>query len=217
MPYLQDDISRIIELVKEIEGRKEHKNAAPTYKDVPALRELDAIVDKYLSEPVDRDTLEDSIMTVRYLGNAYESMWRVAYAVKFYTRLIELEAELCRRFGETDRDFADDYYTTLRARNYYGSDDCADLTVLAREVLPEEKCRGIEKEIFDDFHPLKHDPVELTEEYLAVIDEVERRMDTDEVRKMHPFAVNDLFGKLLSEYGVKWRSLTKLNPGVHFN
>ena len=36
-------INRIVELIKEIESRKEHPNAAATYKDVPALQEIDRI------------------------------------------------------------------------------------------------------------------------------------------------------------------------------
>lgn len=210
---------RIIALMKEIEERKEHEYAATTYKDIPALREIDEILKaEYLSEkPYTRDTLLDSIVAVRYLANAYEFMWRIAYAVKYYNLLLELENELYRSFGELDQNLADDYYTALRARNYYRKDNCTDLSELVKDLLPEDKRANIEKQILVDWTPLKHDPVELTDEYLSVIDEVERRMDTEEIRTMHHFQRSEIFEKLLSEYGVRWVPITKLNPNMHFD
>ncbi len=218
MPYQQDDIARIIELIKEIESRKEHPNAAATYKDVPALQEVDRIINAQLTvQPCDRDTLVDSIGAMRYLGTAYEHMWRIPYAIRYYKRLLELQAELLSRFGKNDENCKDDYYTALRARNYYGKDGCDDLVELAKKLLPEDKRKEVEKEIFEDFRPLKHDPVELTPMYLSVIDEVERRMDTDEVKNMHHFQRSDVFRQLLREYGIEWRPVTLLNPGVRFD
>ena len=218
MPYPQNDVDRIIELIKEIESRKEHPNAAATYKDVPALQEIDRIVNAQLElQPCDRDTLEDSIGAMRYLATAYEYMWRIAYAIQYDKRLLELQAELFQRFGENDENCSDDYYTALRTRNYYGKDSCDDLVALAKELLPECKRKEIEKQIFEDFHPLKHDPVELTQAYLSVIDEVERRMDTDEVKNMHHFQRSDVLRQLLREYGIEWRPVTLLNPGVRFD
>ena len=44
MAYTEISVKRILEIIKEIEARKEHPNAATTYKDVPALQEIDKIV-----------------------------------------------------------------------------------------------------------------------------------------------------------------------------
>jgi len=219
MGYTEKDINRIIELFREIESRKEHPNAAMTYKDVPALKEIENIITKKLAAetPYDRDTLVDSIAAVRYLGSAYEYMWRIAYAVKHYDHLMKLHLDLFRRFGERDENCNDDYYSSLRARNYYGKDLCDDLKEIAKELLPENDRTKIETQIFSEFHPLKHDPVELTDKYLSVIDEIERRMDTDEIKKMHSFTKSRLFGQLLLEYGIEWKSVTSLNPGCHFD
>ena len=110
MPYPQHDINRIVELIKEIESRKEHPNAAATYKDVPALQEIDRIVNAQLVlQPCDRDIIKDSIGAMRYLGTAYEYMWRIAYATGYYKRLLQLQAELFKRFGENDENCNDDY------------------------------------------------------------------------------------------------------------
>lgn len=219
MAYTENSTKRIIELIKEIESRKEHQYAATTYKDIPALQEIDRIVKEQLAseQPCDHDTLADSIFAVRYLGSAYESMWRIAYANKYHKWLFDLHLDLYRRFGEKDKELADDYYTALRARNYYGKDECPDLASPAKELLPDKKRLDIEKQVFVDFHPLKHDPVELTDEYLAVIDEVDRRMDTEEYRNAHPFIRNNRFQELLWEYGVRWEPMTSLNPGWHFD
>ncbi len=218
MPYSQNDIDHITELVREIESRKEHSNAAATYKDVPALREIDRIVNAQLDiKTPDCDTLEDSIGAMRYLGNSYEYMWRIAYANQYYKKLLELQAELFRRFDRIDEEIRNDYYVALRARNYYGPDRCDDLVETAKELLSEDERKKIEKKIFEDFHPLKHDPVELTKPYLSVIDKVEQLMDTEEIKSMHHFQRNDVFRGLLREYGVEWRPMTELNPGVHFD
>lgn len=219
MPYMEISVKRIMERMKEIEARKEHSNAAATYKDVPALQEIDKIVkeEMALEPPCDCDTLIDSIFAVRYLGTAYESMWRIAYANQYYKWLFEIHHDLYRRFGKKDKELADDYYVALRARNYYGKDGCSDLIELAKELLPEKKRLDIEKQILEDFHPLKHDPVELSDKYLAVIDEVERRMDIPENKNVHPFVRNERFKALLQQYGIEWEPMTSLNPGWHFD
>ena len=219
MSYTEISVKRIMELMKEIASRKEHSNAATTYKDVPALQEIDKIIKEQmaLEVPCDRDTLVDTIFAVRYLGSAYESMWRIVYANEYYKQLFELHFDLYRRFGEKDEELADDYYIALRARNYYGKDECSDLIELAKEILPVKKRLDIEKQILEDYHPLKHDPVELTEQYLAVIDEVERRMDIPKNKNIHPFVWNERFQALLQQYGIEWLPITSLNPGWHFD
>ncbi len=219
MAYTEISVKRILEKIKEIEARKEHPNAATTYKDVPALQEIDKIVKEQmaLEQPCDCDTLIDSIFAVRYLGSAYESMWRIAYANKYHKWLFDIHLDLYRRFGEKDKELADDYYTALRARNYYGKDDCFDLIEMAKELLPDKKRLDIEKQILEDFHPLKHDPVELTDKYLAVIDEVDQRMDIPENKNIHSFLWNERFQALLQQYGIEWEPMTSLNPGWHFD
>jgi len=219
MAYTENSANRMIELIKEIEARKEHANAAATYRDIPALQEIEKLVREQLAseEPYDHDTLTDSIFAVRYIGMAYETMWRIAYAVKYHKWLLELQLILYRRFREKDKECADDYYTALRARNYYHADTCSDLTEIASQLLPDKKRREIEKQVLENFHPLKHDPVELTDEYLSVIDEVEQYMDKEEIKRLHQFHRNELFQKLLRERGVEWRPITELNPGWHFD
>ncbi|MBQ2988101.1 MAG: hypothetical protein IJD59_03260 [Clostridia bacterium] len=216
MLYPKSAAARISERIREIESRKPHPYAAATYKDIPALREIGEITEGLLRLS-DRGALLDGIIAARYLRDSYESMWRIAYTAEYDKKLLNLQADLFRRFGARDGDRRDDYYKALRARNYYGRDTCEDLRQTAAVFLSEDERGRIEKQIFSDFHPLKHDPVELTEAYLSVIDEVERRMDTEEIQKMHGFQRSALFARLLKEYGVEWQSMTALNPGVYFD
>ena len=68
---------------------------------------------------------------------------------------------------------------------------------------------------------LKYDPVEDTDGYLAVIDEVERRLY--EKFKGEPRHMGFCFGywsakrDLLAEYGIEWRSPNIMNPRVLFD
>lgn len=212
------DMDHIVALIEEIESRKPHGNAAATYKDTPALGKIeDILAGILLSGERSREKLENAVVVFRYLANTYEYMWRIARAVENYECLIEAEAALFRAFGVKDEEAKDDYYAALRARNYYKKDGCADLVSLGAVFLEEEERKGIEEEIFERYHPLKHDPVELTEEYLSVIDEVEEAMDTAETRALHHFNQAEVKKKLLRDRGVTWRSVRELNPGVHFD
>ncbi len=212
------DMDHIAALMEEIEGRKPHGNAAATYKDVPALLKIEEILAGYLlSGERSKEKLENAVAVFRYLANTYEYMWRIARAVEYYGCLMEAEAGLFRSFGVRDEEARDDYYAALRARNYYKKDDCADLTAFGAVLFEEAERARIEEEIFERYRPLKHDPVELTEEYLSVIDEVEREMDTKEVKVLHHFSQAEIKKKLLRARGVTWRSVRELNPGVYFD
>ena len=66
---------------------------------------------------------------------------------------------------------------------------------------------------------LKHDPVEMTEEYLAVIDEVDEKIEKN--REYHGFGschhVWSLKTDYLAEKGIVWKSPVVLNPRVRFD
>ena len=66
---------------------------------------------------------------------------------------------------------------------------------------------------------LKHDPVEMSEEYLAVIDEVEEKIDQN--RTMRGMgSCHEIWGlkyEYLLEKGIHWKSPSVLNPRVMFD
>lgn len=219
MAYTEEKLQRMIALIRSVELTKEHEFAAATYRDLPALKELDQIVRQQLAQeqPCDQDTLEDSIFAVRYLGDAYESMWRIAYAETYYQWLFTLYQELYQRFGEKKAKFEDDFYIAMRIRNYYQKDDCEDLLQIAKEIIGNEQALKIQKRILEDFHPLKHDSVELSEAYLSVIDAVEQEIDQEYQGTLHPFEWNQVFQKKMLERGIEWHSIIELNPGYRFD
>ncbi|MGO5077587.1 hypothetical protein ACTQ3J_07155 [Oscillospiraceae bacterium LCP25S3_E3] len=219
MAYTEKDEKRLVELLQKIEDGKKHEYSAPTYKDTPYLKEMQDIVKNHLDteQPYDKDTLTDSISVLRYLAGSYEKMCRVLYAEEMCKRVLELQSELYKRYSLTEDGCDDDYYRALRLRNYYKKDTCEDLSKLMSEILPESSRIKIEEEVSKNYPSIKRDPIELSEEYLSVIDEVERRMDEAGADKMHTFERIDLKAQLLSEYGVFWRSEIIMNPKVHFD
>ena len=110
-----------------------------------------------------------------------------------------------------------DYYCALKARNRYGRDECADLREIAAGLLPLDKQIQIEKNVFENYPMLVRDRVELSEEYLAVIDEVERLLEEECGENAHPLETAQAKARLLSERGILWRSEMQLNPGVLFD
>lgn len=161
MAYSEKSAARLAALHGEIEARKEHEFAAPTYRDTAALAEIRQTVFNQLESEHehDRDTVEDSIAVLRYLAENYENMGRTACALPLRKKVLELDAELAARFGNSEA-FVDenteeasavregiesDYYCALKARNRYGRDECADLRELAAGLLPLDKQIQIEK------------------------------------------------------------------------
>ena len=83
MAYSEKSAARLAALHEEIEARKEHEFAAPTYRDAAALAEIRQTVFNQLESEHehDRDTVEDSIAVLRYLAENYENMGRTACAL----------------------------------------------------------------------------------------------------------------------------------------
>ena len=209
MAYSEKSAARLAALHGEIEARKEHEFAAPTYRDTAALAEIRQTVFNQLESEHehDRDTVEDSIAVLRYLAENYENMGRTACALPLRKKVLELDAELAARFGNSEA-FVDenteeasavregiesDYYCALKARNRYGRDECADLREIAAGLLPLDKQIQIEKNVFENYPMLVRDRVELSEEYLAVIDEVERLLEEECGENAHPLETAHIF------------------------
>ena len=148
MAYSEKSAARLAALHGEIEARKEHEFAAPTYRDTAALAEIKQTVFNQLESEHehDRDTVEDSIAVLRYLAENYENMGRTACALPLRKKVLELDAELAARFKNSEG-IESDYYCALKARNRYGRDECADLRELAAGLLPLDKQIQIEKTI----------------------------------------------------------------------
>lgn len=218
MSYTQQEIDRLIQLKDEIEGRKEHAYAAPTYLDSPALAEMTAIVTGNLEE--NEDVLEDKITVLDYLTDCYDDMGRTGISVKLYRQLLEAYAQLAqkRELSEEEKEnLKNTFYCALLARNRYVKDDCEDLVQFVSQLIGDEKVKHCKKAAEERIRVLpKLDPVELTDAYLAVIDEVERRVKAQcETEICHEYWMRK--ENILLEYGIEWRSPASLNPKIMFD
>ena len=219
MAYSKETEKRLTELLGEIEGRKEHEYAAATYKDVPALKEIVRLVEEQLAGDSDESTYVDSIAVLGYVADRYDSLGRYAVSAKFYNQILNLALTLKQQYG-TDTDGIDGYlYAALQARNFYIDDDCDDLAGIATELMSESDAQRILNERKERRRSLKHDPVEMTEEYLAVIDEIEEKVEKSRTTYGHGscFEVWSLKKSYLLEPDIEWHTPSELNPQVLFD
>ena len=219
MAYSKETEKQLTELLGEIEGRKEHEYAAATYKDVPALKEIVRLVEEQLAGDSDESTLVDSIAVLGYVADRYDSLGRYAVSAKFYNQILTLALTLKQQYG-TDTDGIDGYlYAALQARNFYIDDDCDDLAGIATELMSESDAQRILNERKERRRSLKHDPVEMTEEYLAVIDEIEEKVEKSRTTYGHGscFEVWSLKKSYLLEHDIEWHTPSELNPRVLFD
>ncbi len=218
MPYTEKQVDRIDELYEIIEGHKEHEYAAPTYKDRPYLIEMAEIT--LSADDTDIETLENKLPALWYLTECYYKMCRAGEAVKFYKLMLETNAALMK-VKEFDGDemgrFERAFYDAVKARNYYEPDGCEDLIEIVKGSIPDGKINELFESAMESRKGLpKYDPVEKTEEYLAVIDEVEELIDKN---KTMDFCLEywNLKGEYLHERGIHWRSPSMLNPHIMFD
>lgn len=218
MPFSPEDLKRMEQLYGIIEGHKLHEYAAPTYKDSPYLSEMARIA--LAPRAHDRETLEELIPALWYLTQSYDRMCRAGMSVKFYTPQLAAHTELMklRKYDSEDMKRLENCFClAVKARNYYEPDDCADLVAMVSGSLSDDKIRAwllSAQESRRGF--IQNDHVEKTEEYLAVIDEVEERIDNEKTVDVC-FEYWALKSQLLLEHHIVWRSPSELNPCVLFD
>ena len=221
MPFTEERAERLKELFELIEQNGDCAAHELTYHAVPYLRETDDLVkDQLASEsPCDKVTLLDSATIMRYLAEAYDRLGRFAVSVGYYKRAIELAAKLYTMYGEEMQDSSGMIYNALKARNYYVDDDCEDIRELALTFISKELVDDVFSTVMNRRRNLKHDPVEMTEEYLAVIDEIDEKIEKN--REYRGFGschhVWSLKTDYLAEKGITWHSPDVLNPRVRFD
>ena len=220
MPFTKENTTRLRELFEKIEKNGDYNAYALTFRAVPYLKETDEIVTAELSSGrCDKEALSDGIAVLRYLAEAYDRLGRYAVSADYYKRAIVLTAELFTKYGEAVRDSSGMVYNALKARNYYVDDDCEDLRAVSENFLSADIAEDVFNTVMSRRRNLCHDPVEMTEEYLAVIDEIEERIEKD--RLYHGFGscyhVWSLKTDYLAERGIVWHSPAVLNPRVRFD
>ena len=221
MPFTKERAERLTELLELIEKNGDYNAYELTYQAVPHLKETEEIVEAQLASeiPYDRETLLDSATILRFLADAYDRLGRFAVSVRYYKRAIELAAKLYTMYGEEMQDSNGMIYSALKARNYYVDDDCEELRAQALVFIPKDIVDDVFDTVMKRRRNLRHDPVEMTEEYLAVIDEVDEKIEKN--REYRGFGschhVWSLKTDYLAEKGITWHSPVVLNPRVRFD
>lgn len=221
MPFTEERAERLKELFELIEKNGDYNAYELTYRAVPYLKETEEIVKAQLAleSPYDKVTLLDSATIMRYLAEAYDRLGRFAVSVRYYKRAIELAATLYTMYGEEMQDSSGMIYNALKARNYYVDDDCEDIREQALVFISTDIVDDVFNTVMKRRRNLKHDPVEMTEEYLAVIDDVDEKIEKN--RQHHGFGschhVWSLKTDYLAEKGITWHSPVVLNPRVRFD
>jgi len=221
MPFNSERDKRLRELFDLIEKQGDYDAFELTYKAVPYLKETYEIVKAQLTleKDLDKATLLDSSAIMRYLAECYDRLGRFAVSAGLYKEAIALASTLFRMYGEEVRDSSGMIYNALKARNYYVDDDCEDIREQAKTFIAEDIVADVFDTVLSRRRNLKHDPVEMTEEYLAVIDEVEEQIERN--RTLHGLgACHELWSlktDYLAERGIVWHSPQALNPRVRFD
>ena len=215
----QESNQKIQELIKSIEGRKTDDNRGATYRDVFDLKEIESLIGKSLTN--DKDTLDTAYACYYYIAQSYTEMGRFSLAAKYRFKALETaKAFGLGGYGKLE-DVDGVFFNLLRDRNYYVDDDCDDVVKLAREtkMISEAYIDKTWANRLKSRRSLKSDPVEMTDAYLAVIDEVEEKIEKNRtMRGMGScFEVWELKGKYLAEKGIDWSSPSMLNPRVMFD
>ena len=221
MPFSSERAERLKALFELIEKNGDDNAYELTYLAVPYLKETEEIVEAQLASesPYDKVTLLDSATIMRYLAEAYDRLGRFAVSVRYYNRAIELAAKLYTMYGEEMQDSSTMIYNALKARNYYVDDDCEDIREQALVFIQKDIVDDVFDTVMNRRRNLRHDPVEMTEEYLAVIDEVDEKIEKN--REYRGFGschhVWSLKTDYLAQKGIVWHSPSCLNPHVMFD
>lgn len=212
MAYDAQQTKHLTELLESIPDRV-------TYRDTAALGGIRQVVEDRLAQerPADAETLSDSVAILRYLADRYEYLGRFSVAARFYDRALALAAQLHREYGEETEYAGDMLYRAIKAHNFYVDDDCEPLFALCREFIP--RTDEIARDALNPRRHLKHDPVEMTEAYLAVIDGAEEYVEQNRTLQGHGACHEawHLKREYLLRHDIDWRSPTALNPRVHFD
>ena len=197
-----DRVNQIIQIINGYQEQDSYKS----YIVSPLLKEL-----LLLNE--DKNDCEIFL----FAGDNYYRMGRPFLAVKYYEKALDVIIANHKNIGDLDGLLG----RILRLRNYYVDDDCADVInkISESNLLSQDKIDEIKSNAFRHRRSLKHDPIEMSEEYLAVIDEVEEKVDKNRTHfgMGSCYETWNLKSQFLMEKGIYWKSPAVMNPRVMFD
>ena len=197
-----DRVNQIIQIINGYQEQDSYKS----YIVSPLLKEL-----LLLNE--DKNDCEIFL----FAGDNYYRMGRPFLAVKYYEKALDIIIANHKNIGDLDGLLG----KILRLRNYYVDDDCVDVInkISESNLLSQDKIDEIKSNAFRHRRSLKHDPIEMSEEYLAVIDEVEEKVDKNRTHfgMGSCYEAWNLKFQFLMEKGIYWKSPAVMNPRVMFD
>ena len=206
---LQDDV---LTIVKKIEEERE-KDDPRSFVIAPFLSEIITLLNSFKED--NQEAINFLYKTYNYVAKMYTYIGRFTLASKY--RLISLK--YAKRLIKVPKDTTEIIYQLLRDRNYYVDDDCEDVKELAQGIIDPTVLENIFAERMKNRRSLKHDPIEMSDEYLAVIDEVEEKVYKN--RTISGMGACHEIWHLkyiyLAEKGIEWRSPAMMNPHVMFD
>ena len=212
-------IERIKEQVRRINACEED-DEFKSYKASPLLKELSELVEELLQHE-ETDALKAAYRVYGYMGRTYQKMGRMSVAAEYFGKQIKVAVELYDQTNERFDDIEETFYNAMKMRNYYVDDGVHDLmfTIGQSRFIDRKAMADTYKNVMEHPRTLKHDPVEMSEEYLAVIDEVEEKIDQNRTyRGMGScHEIWALKEQYLLEKGIVWKSPALLNPNVRFD
>ena len=207
---LYENVTLLVEAIKQSD--KEHFGV--TFRDTPNLRKI--VLYLQMNQSQGQDTLRFCYDSYNFVALMFDRMGRVSVAAFYYVRALEIVKKLKR----TPRNLDSIIRNALIARNYYVDDDCQDIRILVKGRISEKKLNDIYKKNLNQPRELLHDPVEMSDAYLSVIDEVEEILDEQFEGREGRGLCHALWKakkSLLIARGVSWKSLGEMNPHIRFD
>lgn len=150
------------------------------------------------------------------IAEAYKKMGRSSLAASAYEKVLDIALKL-----KIKNRLRDIFFEILRSRNHFIDDDCVEIYKKVKDsgLLDNKVLEKVYQERMSRRRNLKADPVEMSEEYLAVIDEVEEKIKKN--RKHFGMGSCYEYWNLKEEYllekGIRWKSPHIMNPRVMFD
>lgn len=211
-----EQINKLIEEVESCAIDDEFKG----YKASPLLKKIDELI--LANADKEKDTLLFIFETYHFLMQTYVRMGRFVLSAKYGERALDIAIILDKEYQEK-LDYLGSLLDHLFSyRNYYVDDDCLDLyeKVKAADVVALDQLDIVFNRMKTRRRrTLKHDPIEMSEAYLKVIDEVEEKIDQNRtcygMGSCHEIWA--LKFEYLLEKGINWKSPQMLNSRVMFD
>ena len=203
MTFKREDVYTVTEIVKNMAKRHETEGEGYSFKDAPSLNKIAKMAATRFkdNDAPDQRALADGIAIYSFLGGAYECMHRYQPAAEYMEQACRMIGRVKEEFKEIPDNAAVIFERTVTLRNTYVEDDCKDVMEIAGKVFGDT---GFLKKAFERKPRVVRDPVEMSKEYLAVIDEVEekafKQMKGTESRRDMQMKI----AAMLAEKGVKW-------------